>query len=278
MPVYRLLLRLYPASFRNEYGEEMYRLFAERRARGDAVWREAIVDACVTAPRVHLDILRQDVRYARRSLLRSPWFTITAVLVSALGIGATTAVFSVASRVLFPTLPYTDAKRIVRIWEKTPGYRQMEPSPANYRDWQEMATAFEAMGAHSAIPVTMRRAEPERVAAVEVTADVFRVLGARPVRGRAFSDDEYQSGGPATVVISHDFWTRAFAADPNVIGTPLRLDSDLFPSSTTRSRSSASCRAASTFPTARPKSGCRRVFQPRCSRIVTTTSSASLHD
>jgi len=229
MRVYRLLLRLYPASFRNEYGVEMCRLFAERRARGEAVWREAIADACFTAPRVHLDILRQDLRYARRSLLRSPWFTITAILVTALGIGATTAVFSVATRVLFPTLPYKDAERIVRIWEKTPGYRQMEPSPANYRDWRELATAFEAMGAHSTIPVTMRRAEPERVAAVEVTADVFRVLGARPARGRAFSDDEFQPGGRATVVISHDFWTRAFAADPNVIGTPLRLDSDLFP-------------------------------------------------
>ena len=227
--LYRLLLRVYPASFRSEYGEEMCRLFAERRTRGDAVWREAIADACITAPRVHLDILRQDIRYARRSLLRSPWFTITAILVTALGIGATTAVFSVASRVLFPTLPYEDAERIVRVWEKTPGYRQMEPSPANYRDWREMATAFEAMGAHSAIPVTMRRAEPERVAAVEVTADVFRVLGARPARGRAFTDDEFQPGSRATVVISHDFWTRTFAADPNAIGTPLRLDSTVFP-------------------------------------------------
>lgn len=229
MRLYRLLLRFYPASFRNEYGEEMCRLFAGRQARGEAVWREAIADALLTAPRVHLDILRQDLRYARRSLLRSPWFAITAILVTALGIGATTAAFSVASRVLFPALPYAEADRIVRIWEKTPGYPQMEPSPANYRDWRDMASAFAAMGAHSAIPVTMRRAEPERVAAVEVTSDVFRVLGARPARGRAFTDDEFLAGGRAAVVISHALWTRAFGADPNVIGTPLRLESNLFP-------------------------------------------------
>ena len=228
MRLYRLLLRCYPASFRNEYGEEMCRLFAERQALGHAVWREAIADALFIAPRVHLDILRQDLRYARRSLLRSPWFATTAVLVTALGIAATTAAFSVASRVLFPALPYAEVDRIVRIWEKTPGYRQMEPSPANYRDWREMATGFDAMGAYSAIPVTMVRAEPERVAAVEVTEDVFKILGARPARGRTFAADEFHAGGRATVVISHDLWTRAFAADPNAIGTPLRLTSDLF--------------------------------------------------
>ena len=233
MRLYRLLLRLYPASFRYQYGEEMCRLFAERGARSTragrvALWREAFADAIGTAPRVHLDILRQDLRYARRSLFRSPWFSFTAVTVTALGIGATTAAFSVASRVPFPALPYQEPERIVRIWEKTPGYPQMEPSPANYRDWREMATAFDAMGGYSSIPMTMLRTEPERVAAVEVTADVFQVLGARPALGRAFAAEEFVPGGRATVVISDALWRRAFAADPNVIGTPLRLDSDLF--------------------------------------------------
>jgi hypothetical protein len=126
--LYRLLLRLYPASFRNEYDEPMCRLFAERHRHASAgerarLWIEALYDAIATAPRVHLDILAQDLRYARRSLLRSPSFALTAMLVTALGIGATTAAFSVADRVLFPRLPYADAERIVRIWEKVPSRR-----------------------------------------------------------------------------------------------------------------------------------------------------------
>ena len=234
MRLYRLLLRLYPASFRHEYGDQMRRLFDDRRRRATAgerahLWIEALYDAVATAPRVHLDILKQDLRYARRSLLRAPSFAITAVLVTALGIGATTAAFSVADRVLFPRLPYADPDRIVRIWEKVPGYPQMEPSPANYRDWREMATAFDAMGAHSSMPLTLVRDEPERVAAAEVTADVFPILGVAPALGRAFTPGECAPGGASAVVISHDLWQRAFGGDRAVVGRPVRLDSEMFP-------------------------------------------------
>ena len=95
MSLYRLLLRLYPASFRNEYGEEMCRLFAERRrVAGVGAWIEVLSDAFTTAPRIHLDVLTQDLRYARRSLLRTPAFALTAIAVTALGIGANTAELS----------------------------------------------------------------------------------------------------------------------------------------------------------------------------------------
>ena len=98
MLAYRLLLRVYPASFRHEYGEEMVRLFRERRRGASfagrlALWLEAVGDALGTAPRVHLDLLQQDLRYTRRTLGRTPGFAIAAVLVMALGIGANTAVF-----------------------------------------------------------------------------------------------------------------------------------------------------------------------------------------
>ena len=95
MHLFSLLLRLYPSSFRNEYGDEMRRLFAERRRRAGtalrvALWIEAVRDAFTTAPRVHLDILAQDLRYTRRALARTPSFAAAAILVMALGIGATT--------------------------------------------------------------------------------------------------------------------------------------------------------------------------------------------
>ena len=233
MTLYRLLLRLYPASFRHEYGDQMCRIFAERRRRattGERVqlWIEVLYDAIATAPRVHLDILRQDLRYARRSLLRSPSFAVTAILITALGIGATTAAFSVAERVLFSRLPYANPEGIVRIWEKVPGYPQMEPSPANYRDWREMSSAFAAMGAHTTMPVTLVRDEPERLVATELTAEVFPILGASPRLGRLFGANEYATGGRGAIVISDELWRRAFAADPNVIGRSLRLEADQF--------------------------------------------------
>ena len=120
MLLYRLLLRLYPASFRSEYGEEMCRLFEERR-RGTrltgriALWVEAVGDAIATAPRIHMDVLRQDLRYGARSLARTPAFAATAIAVSALGIGANTAVFSLH-----------DPGRLVQIWENEPSAPQLE--------------------------------------------------------------------------------------------------------------------------------------------------------
>ena len=231
---YRLLLRCYPRSFRHEYGEEMYRLFDERRRRATpagraALWAEALGDAVGTAPRVHLDILRQDLRYARRALSQSRSFAVTAILVTALGIGATTAAFSVCDRVLFPRLPYQDPERIVRIWEKIPGYPQMEPSPANYRDWRQSSGAFDRMGAHSSMPVSLVRQEPERVVLTEVTEDVFPILGVGAAHGRLFSPDEFKPGGRASVIISDALWQRVFGGDPAVIGVPVRIDAEMLP-------------------------------------------------
>src|SRR5215207_8515045 len=114
MRLYRLLLRVYPASFRYEYGVEMERLFAERRNDASTVQRlaltvEALGDALRTAPAIHFDLLQQDVRYAARTLSRTPGFAITAIAVTALGIGAITAVFSITDRVLLRPLPFKNS-------------------------------------------------------------------------------------------------------------------------------------------------------------------------
>ncbi len=154
MRAYDLLLRLYPASFRAEYGAEMRAIFARRRrdASGPlAVAALCIATVCevfVNAAAVHSDILRQDLRYTARTLARSPGFALTAILVLALGVGANTAAFSVTDFVLIRPLPFPNPDRLVRLWEKVPDYSQMELSPANYVDWKRMSKSFEGMGAY----------------------------------------------------------------------------------------------------------------------------------
>jgi predicted permease len=153
MGLYRALLRLYPASFRGEYRDELCAVFAERRRRTSGVgpvavlWLDAIRDVFVNAARVHADILRQDLRYARRGLTRKPGFAVTAVLVIALGIGANSAVFSLTDQVFLRPLPYADSDRLVKVWENVPGYTRMETSAPNFVDWRRMRRSFTAMGA-----------------------------------------------------------------------------------------------------------------------------------
>jgi hypothetical protein len=161
--MYRVLLHLYPAAFRAEYGEELCAVFAQRRRDASnvfgliALWVEAILDTLVSAAQAHWDILRQDLRYAARTLLASPGFTLTAIVVAALGIGANTAAFSLTDHVLLRPLPFADADRLVKLWEdQSPGgYSEMEPSPANYRDWKRLSTAFETMAAYRGLAVNL---------------------------------------------------------------------------------------------------------------------------
>src|SRR5471030_1398947 len=140
--MYNLLLRAYPASFRNEYGEEMRDLFARRRREATGplsavvLWLQTIAEVIGNAALVHWDLLRQDLSYTARMLRRAPGFAITAVLIVALGIGATTAAFSVTDFVLLRPLAFPHADRLVKVWERTPGYRGLEFSPANCRDWK----------------------------------------------------------------------------------------------------------------------------------------------
>src|SRR5437870_15464 len=154
MRAYDLLLHLYPSSFRNEYGDELRAVFARRRraATGPfgaiALWLGTLVEIAGNATLVHLDILRQDLSYTGRVLRRSPGFAITAVLIVALGIGATTAAFSVTDFALIRPLPFPDAGQLVKVWERTPGYSRMELSAANYRDWKRGSTVFAGLGTY----------------------------------------------------------------------------------------------------------------------------------
>jgi len=232
MRAYRALLRLLPASFRGEYGEEMLAVL-ERRLR-DApgapgrllVVAGAALDVLTCALRVHLDVLRQDLRYVVRSERRTPGFALTVVAVAALGVGATTAAFSVTDHVLIRPLPYPDPDRLVELWQsdRAEGYTN-ELSPANYRDWQRLATSFEAMGAFYKTSVNLvGDGDPVRLQAATVTAEVLPVVGTRPLLGRTFSPEEDKEGAAGTLVLSYGLWQDRFAGDPAVLGRKLLLD------------------------------------------------------
>lgn len=235
MRVYDLLLRLYPASFRAEYGEEMRAIWARRRrdASGPlAVAVLGIATACevlINAAAVHWDILRQDLRYTARTLARSPGFALTAMLVLALGVGANTAAFSVTDFVLIRPLPFPEPERLVRLWEKVPGYSQMELSPANYVDWKHMSKSFDAMGAYWESSVNLvGQGDPERLEGATVTADLLPLLGVQPAMGRLFTAAEDREGAPGTLLLSYQLWQAVFGGDAGVIGRRVNLDNEPF--------------------------------------------------
>jgi predicted permease len=233
MRVYRFLLYLYPAAFRAEYGEELRQLFAERQREATSwparmlLWLNVLADLLASVMQTHWDIARQDIRYAARMLARSPGYTATAIIVAALGIGANTAVFSVADHVLLRPLPFPDASRLVNVWEDRTirGSPQLEPSAANFRDWKRRATAVEHMAAHISYGANLLgEGSPERVAGIGVTGELFELLGVRPLIGRLITPEDDTPEAPATIVLSHRFWMQRFAADPNILGRTLTLD------------------------------------------------------
>ena len=152
------------------------------------LFMRVLLDTVVNAFRVHADITRQDLRYAIRSLRRTPGFTLTAIVVAALGIGATTATFSVADHILLRPLPFPQSDRLVKLWltQTSRGYSRLEPSPPNYLDWKRLATSFTGVEAYAGTAATLLGgAEPERIGGQRVTGGVFALLGRPAAIGRA---------------------------------------------------------------------------------------------
>lgn len=231
MRLYRLLLHLYPRSFRAEYGEEMCHVFSERLRRASgafavvAFWLEAPFDVLANALRVHWDLFCQDLRYTVRSHARTPGLAFTAVLVTALGIGANTAVFSVTDQVLIRPLPFPDSERLVGLWQNVPGYNRMELSPPNYRDWKQMSSSFEAMAAYYGFSMNLvGQGEPVTVETACVQGELFRILGVQPLMGRVLTVEDEGKGAPGAAVLSYSLWQALFGGSSGVLGKTVRLD------------------------------------------------------
>jgi putative ABC transport system permease protein len=220
--VYRALLRAYPREFREEYGKEMGLLFrqtylgdGERTGAFSALnaWLGALSDVIWNAPRQRAAYLWRDLRYAARGLTRTPGHTATAVLTLGLAIGSNTAIFSVIDSVLLNKPPYREPGRLVMLWGNNPalhlGFDEFSTSAPNFLDWRSQSGSFDEMAAFVDRPVTLTGLDnPERLAGIAVSPNLFRLIGTEPELGRSFTDEEEQKGRNHVVVLSHALWQR----------------------------------------------------------------------
>jgi predicted permease len=174
-----------------------------------------------------LERLLQDFRYAFRSLLKSPGFTLTALVTLGIGIGANTAIFSTINAVLLRQLPYPDSGRLVMLWtdDRKHDVHQEGVSYPNFVDWRRMNHTFEDMAilSRAVSAILSGGQEPENVQVAVVSPNLFSVLGVNPVIGRLFSAEEIQNGN-RVIVISYGLWIRRFGGSPSAIGSTLEID------------------------------------------------------
>jgi putative ABC transport system permease protein len=183
-----------------------------------------------------LDDLRQDLRYALRTLRRSPGFTMVAVFTLALGIGSNATIFSVVNAVLLEPLPYAEPARLVALKETRPlaggttGQRVNVPvSAGSFFDWRKQAPSLEQVAAVVTLDVTYAGGtEPEQIGAAAVSANFLPMLGVAPMLGRNFQPEEERPNAGSVVLLGHGFWQRRFAGDPSAIGQALTLDGRRF--------------------------------------------------
>ena len=230
-----------------------------RRAAWLEIGRVDLVKEHVRDVRVGawLDALRQDVRFGVRTLMRRPGFAIVAVLTLGVGMGATTAIFSLIDSVLLKPLPFHEPDRLTMVWEVRPRFNRprIEVAPLNYVDWQQQVQAFESLAAYVNGFVNLTGAgTPERLAVAQVTPNLFPTLGVDPLVGRWFVTPE---GSPGT--------DRRRDPELWAVAAPLRRRSPpssgrRFASMASLTWSSVSCLAASSFPARVSRSGRPSIF------------------
>jgi len=173
-----------------------------------------------------LENLGRDVVYALRQLRKSPGFAFTAILTLALGIGASTAIFSVVNPILFEPLPYPHANRIMMIWNTYQGARS-EIAFGTYHELAERSRSFEALAIFEPWqPAMTGGADPERLEGQSVSAGFFRVIGIAPILGRDFRAGEDVFNGPRVAILSDGLWHRRFHGDRAILGRQVKLDDD----------------------------------------------------
>jgi putative ABC transport system permease protein len=171
-----------------------------------------------------MDNVRQDIRYAIRRLIKSPGFTLIALLTLALGIGANTAIFSVVNAVLLQPLPYKDPQQIVGIFHLSEGHRSTMSGP-NFTDVRKAATTLQDAAAYTRTRTILTgRGEPVRLDGANISAPLFDLLGVQAALGRTFRADENQPGKSHVAILGHDLWQQRFGADPGVVGQQITLD------------------------------------------------------
>ena len=178
--------------------------------------------------RERLHSLAQDFRFAVRQARRAPGFTTIATLTLALGIGATTAIFSVVSAVVLKPLPFPEPSRIVQLWEVGARGEHIHFADPNFDDIRAQSRTLDGVAELNANPTTVVvHGEASLTIASQVSHDFFRVLGVRAVAGRLFTDDEQREGAAPAAVISYGFWQQRFGGAPSAIGSTISVDGSL---------------------------------------------------
>jgi putative ABC transport system permease protein len=232
---YRMLLRLLPAEFRGDFGTEMEQIFTEQRAdvarRGDKMgvfrlWWETVTGIFTTAPREHLAMLRQDSSFALRMMRKNLGFTIAAVVVLGLGIGANTAIFSVVNAVLLKPLPYEHGERLLMVRQhRQQGGALNNASVPEMNDFRQQNRSLDALVEyHNMQFILLGGSEPQRVETGVVSWNFFDVFGVKPLAGRMFEPHDEKTGAPAVLLLSFEYWERSFGGDLTVVGKTFRMN------------------------------------------------------
>jgi putative ABC transport system permease protein len=205
-------------------------LNAARRQFGNQLnWKEAIREMWSLGL---IESVIKDVRYAVRSLIKTPVFTVVALLALTLGIGCTTAIFSLVNAVILRSLPFQNPERLVLLWGNVQRQKveRRGNSYPDYQDWRAQSVSFEGMAAYSDGAFTLTGAdEPERISGEWVSAGYFELLRVAPLAGRTIQADEDRVGNAATVaLISDGLWKRRFGSSPGILGEEVHLNDRLF--------------------------------------------------
>jgi putative ABC transport system permease protein len=172
-----------------------------------------------------METLLQDLRYGARMLMKTPGFTLIAVLTLAIGIGANTAIFSVVNGALLKPLPYEESERLVFVAEQAASGGQAHISYPNFTDWRAQNRVFERIGVFNSGSYNLTVGdETEIVVAGQVTADLFAALRVNAAVGRVFTNEDDRPRAAPVVVLSQDLWRRVFGGDPQIVGQRILLD------------------------------------------------------
>jgi putative ABC transport system permease protein len=208
---------------------------AQRRARLEFGAIEARKDECREALGLHLiDALAADLRYAIRRLMQTPGFTTTALAALALGIGATTAIFSIVNTVLLKPLPVFDSNRLVMLMntfvsEKGETGSNTWASPAKFAHWREESSVLQDVAAYRTGVMNYTGGDvAEQVNSMQMSADFLRCMGVSIIRGRGIAAEEDVPDGPHVALIGQDLWQRRFAGDPQILGRTISLSGDSY--------------------------------------------------
>jgi len=169
--------------------------------------------------------LKQNITYGLRTLLKNPGFTVTAVLTLALGIGATTAIFSVVYTTLFEPMPYPKPDQLVVVWSKPPGVPRDQVSAGDFVEWKKRSQSFQYLEAWTGGPCNVSTNDhPEQVLGSIMTPGFHTMVGAKLFLGRDFVPEEGEIGKEQVVILSHRLWSKHFGADRDILGKPVRIN------------------------------------------------------